>query len=109
VLFFPDPPGGTEQAARMCAMCPVQPDCLADALKTRDIYGFRGGHTGEERARMLRRTAMRAEAKPVPVGDVSALLAMGWTCPAIAARLDVHVDSVRRVRRKLAKEQEAAA
>ena len=109
VLFFPEPPGGTERAERMCVVCPVRTECLAEALQLRDTYGFRGGHSGDERARMLRRAANRTPATPVPAEDVAALLGAGWSCPAIAARLDVHVDSVRRVRRRLAGQQGAAA
>lgn len=92
----------------MCAMCPVAAECLAEALALRDIYGYRGGRTGEERARLLRNTLPRIT-RPVPAEDVAALLALGWTCKAIAGRLDAHVDSVRRVRRRLLKGQEVAA
>lgn len=108
-VFFPEPPGGTDDAARVCADCPVRTECLAEALKLRDTYGYRGGHTGEERARLLRRNTLPRINRPVPAEDVAALLALDWSCPAIAARLDVHVDSVRRVRRRLLKAQEAAA
>lgn len=103
--FFPGPNGDTTEAQRLCAGCPVRDMCLTEALALREIYGFRGGTTGDERVRLLRRKANHAEVRPMPEEDVRSLLASGWTPPAIAAYLDVHVDRVRRLRRKLLGEQ----
>ena len=50
--FFADPaaaPSGIAEAKAFCARCPVLPDCLGDALKTRDMYSVRGGMTWPER------------------------------------------------------------
>ena len=51
--FFPRK-GGSAQAARLtCAMCPVQNECLADALSDGEQQGIRAGLTERERRRMM--------------------------------------------------------
>jgi WhiB family redox-sensing transcriptional regulator len=42
------------KAKAICARCPVQPDCLAYALDTREAYGVWGGASEDERRAMLR-------------------------------------------------------
>lgn len=111
-VFFPATTGGTggnPAAATLCARCPVRPDCLDEALTLRETYGFRGGKSGDERALILRRRSTRADRKVLPVDDICVMLRADWACQAIATRLDVHVDSVRRVRRTLLKKQGEAA
>jgi WhiB family redox-sensing transcriptional regulator len=53
-LFFPDPGqrGKVAHAKRICARCPVQAPCLADALATQDEYGIRAGTTAKDRSRI---------------------------------------------------------
>jgi hypothetical protein len=42
-------------AKRICGVCPVRTDCLADALIRRDVaFGVLGGLTPNERRRLLR-------------------------------------------------------
>jgi WhiB family transcriptional regulator, redox-sensing transcriptional regulator len=53
-LFFPISNTGKslEQVAKakaICAECPVGRECLAFALRTRQVYGIWGGATEEER------------------------------------------------------------
>ncbi|MFI5735861.1 WhiB family transcriptional regulator [Kribbella sp. NPDC051587] len=59
-LFFPIGTTGpsllqAEAAKRVCARCPVQPDCLDWALETGQDAGIWGGTTDTER-RLLKRT-----------------------------------------------------
>lgn len=55
--------GRWDEARAICGVCPVRDLCLRDALAHRDFEGFRGGATGEERLRIIRRrTKYRAEA-----------------------------------------------
>jgi hypothetical protein len=52
-IFFP-PKGGTGvPAKRICAACPVQADCLAWALATREPHGVWGGMSAWQRREML--------------------------------------------------------
>lgn len=56
-LFFP--PAGTNgtRAKRICARCPVQAECLQDAVDTFDRHGIRGGLSPDERRGMKRSPA----------------------------------------------------
>lgn len=55
--------GRWDEARAICGGCPVRDLCLRDALAHRDFEGFRGGATGEERLRIIRRrTKCRTEA-----------------------------------------------
>lgn len=93
-VFFPAPGESPDAAAAVCRACPVRATCLDEALRLKDVYGFRGGMTGEERGRLL---PARNGMKRVPVLEVYALADRGWAFNAIAAEVGVHVDSVRRV------------
>lgn len=58
-VFFPSPGSRVDHLRRICAACPVQPDCLDWALvayTNRSDHGFYGGSTPRER-RDLRRAA----------------------------------------------------
>jgi len=53
-LFFPISSTGrsleeTAEARAICARCPVRSQCLAFALRTRQVHGIWGGLTEEER------------------------------------------------------------
>ena len=61
-LFFPVSSSGpaVEQIARakeICERCPVRRQCLAFALRTRQIYGLWGGLTEQERYLVWSRSA----------------------------------------------------
>lgn len=47
------------EAKRVCAGCPVQPECLGYALETREPYGVWGGMTTSERQYMLKMRMLR--------------------------------------------------
>lgn len=50
-LFYPSKGENARPAKRICAICPVQAECLDDAVKTREPWGVRGGLTERERRR----------------------------------------------------------
>jgi WhiB family transcriptional regulator, redox-sensing transcriptional regulator len=67
-LFFPISPGGASQrqvrrAKAVCATCPVQAECLAFAVETRQVHGVWGG-LGEEELARLRRSLRPPGAAP---------------------------------------------
>lgn len=105
-VFFPDPGVPPIAAAAVCHACPVRAACLEEALRLKDVHGFRGGTTGEERARLL---PARNGVRRVPVLEVYALADRGWELKSIAAEVGVHVDSVRRVLKQRADRREAVA
>lgn len=51
-LFFPDAGGNTNAAKRICRTCPVQAECLAEALKHGHRYGILGAHSERELRQM---------------------------------------------------------
>jgi WhiB family transcriptional regulator, redox-sensing transcriptional regulator len=99
-LFFPLANTGHQDATALCAGCPVATACLEDAFRAKDVHAFRAGTTGEERAGMLRARRTKPARKPTSAEKVLQLSAAGYTPREISARLDAHVDSVRRVLRK---------
>jgi WhiB family transcriptional regulator, redox-sensing transcriptional regulator len=52
--FFPSDNTGVEAAQRLCAACPVRPECLEFALESRLDHGVWGGTSERERQRILR-------------------------------------------------------
>ena len=58
-LFFPVSSGSfleqVAEAKKICAQCQVQPECLAFALRTRQVHGVWGGMSEQERALLRRR------------------------------------------------------
>jgi WhiB family transcriptional regulator, redox-sensing transcriptional regulator len=42
-----------DRAKAICRSCPVITECLDHALRVRESYGVWGGHTEDERARLL--------------------------------------------------------
>lgn len=63
--FFPRKTGTAiveiDKAKRLCATCPVQPQCLEFALLTRQEFGVWGGTTEHERRLLLK--VLRAKAR----------------------------------------------
>lgn len=64
-LFFVSSSGEAAEARRACFMCPVQHQCLADALESGTEHGVFGGFTRDHR-RMLR-IAVENGADPMKV------------------------------------------
>jgi WhiB family redox-sensing transcriptional regulator len=63
-LFFPSGKGSTfhdesNEAKKVCAVCPVRPECLDYAIANRERHGIWAGHGREERLKIAkhRRTA----------------------------------------------------
>ena len=56
-IFFPTTKDQTRRALAICAICPVQEDCLDYALEARERFGIWGGTTEKQRRKMLRRGA----------------------------------------------------
>lgn len=50
-VFFPSKGGHGELAKRICLLCPVRNECLADAMAD-DLDGVWGGTTKKERRRL---------------------------------------------------------
>ncbi len=58
--WFPEPEEPTEAAKAVCRRCPVQRECLAYAVVTRQRYGVWGGLSEQERRRLpLQQTPLR--------------------------------------------------
>lgn len=51
-LFFPTTAEHLEPARRVCGLCPVAGECLAEALSRTEIDGIWGGTTSAERRSM---------------------------------------------------------
>ncbi|WP_028648688.1 WhiB family transcriptional regulator [Nocardiopsis sp. CNT312] len=58
-LWFPAQGGAVRAAKRVCRACPVQVNCLAEAMRRGEPYGVWGGASEEERRRF--RAARRDE------------------------------------------------
>lgn len=56
-LFFPDDGGSTRAAKSICAVCPVQAECLQWALATNQRYGVWGGLSERQRRTLRTRRA----------------------------------------------------
>jgi WhiB family redox-sensing transcriptional regulator len=56
-VFYPEKEDSEQgdEAKALCAECPIQEDCLEDALVKREKFGIWGGKTSRERKRILRR------------------------------------------------------
>lgn len=52
--MFPETAAGVEIAKRICARCPVQPQCLEYALAVREEHGVWGGTSKRDRNRILK-------------------------------------------------------
>jgi WhiB family transcriptional regulator, redox-sensing transcriptional regulator len=84
-LFFPVRSGDQcLEAQRLCASCPVRDECLTEALKLRDVHGYRGGTTGAERQRIL-----QASPQPDVLAEIRRLKGLRWPKKAICLALGV--------------------
>ena len=63
--FFPSDSGGVEVARRVCAVCPVNAECLEYALVNCIEDGVWGGTSQRERHRILRQRHSQSLQRPV--------------------------------------------
>jgi len=54
-IFYPPSDEEADEAKAICAVCPVQVECLEHALALREKNGVWGGATERERMRIIRR------------------------------------------------------
>jgi WhiB family redox-sensing transcriptional regulator len=52
--FYPDKGNSSRDAKTICALCPVQPDCLDYALRRDERFGVWGGLSERERRSLKR-------------------------------------------------------
>lgn len=64
--FFPDKGGATRYAKAICAVCPVQAECLDYALANDERFGVWGGTTERDRRKIKRALADEAGIERVP-------------------------------------------
>lgn len=62
-IFYPEENETADKAKSICAICPVQQQCLETAMRNREREGVWGGLTANERRRLRRRR--QAESKQV--------------------------------------------
>jgi WhiB family transcriptional regulator, redox-sensing transcriptional regulator len=53
-LFYPERGGRTEEAKKVCAICPVRKECLDHALAAGEVHGIWGGLSEKQRRRVRR-------------------------------------------------------
>ncbi|WP_394329365.1 WhiB family transcriptional regulator [Nocardiopsis sp. CNR-923] len=56
-VWFPPQGGSVRAAKRVCRVCPVRINCLAEAMQRGELYGVWGGASEDERRQF--RTARR--------------------------------------------------
>ncbi|RKS07055.1 transcription factor WhiB [Nocardiopsis sp. Huas11] len=61
-LWFPDQGGSVRAAKQVCRRCPVQINCLADAMRRGERFGVWGGSSEDERRlfRTIRKTTRKS-------------------------------------------------
>lgn len=92
-LFFPPTGDQGHEARAICAACPVQSECLQDAIDTGDLFsGIRGGKSPRQRRALARNRARQC----------------GWCgnnlAPTANSRQRLHPDCLRQ--RKNARQRE---
>jgi WhiB family redox-sensing transcriptional regulator len=55
--FYPDKGGSSKDAKTICALCPVQSECLDYALSRDERFGVWGGKSERERRKLKHRGA----------------------------------------------------
>lgn len=71
-VFYPEPAEPAREALALCAVCPVQTECLSHALTFPEEYGVWGGTTEQERRehiRALRRARTAVTGTPLATPD----------------------------------------
>jgi WhiB family redox-sensing transcriptional regulator len=55
--FYPEKGGSSRAAKRVCATCPVRPECLSYALANDERFGIWGGLSERERRQVKRQAS----------------------------------------------------
>jgi WhiB family redox-sensing transcriptional regulator len=76
-LFFPPRNGSSPDAVRVCRGCPVQVECLTEALATDDRYGIRAGLSGRQRRALVRRRRAQRAARAAGTPSAATVVAVG--------------------------------
>jgi WhiB family redox-sensing transcriptional regulator len=76
-LFFPARNGSSREAVRVCRGCPVQVECLIEALVTGDRYGIRAGLSGRQRRTLVRRRRAQRAARAAGAPSTATVVAVG--------------------------------
>lgn len=84
-IFFPRPSETADDAKAVCRRCPVRVDCLRDAFDKGDVYGYRGGMSGEARRKALVGRGRR----PSQDEEIRRLTDLGWSVDAVRTALGV--------------------
>ncbi len=100
-MFYPARGVSTEPAKAVCHACPVEAECLADALATCDRYGIRGGKSERQRRIIRNRdSGTQPEMRRLRVAATIRMTAAGYTTTQIAEQLDVTTETILRYRRQ---------
>jgi hypothetical protein len=59
--FFPEKGGSTREAKAVCTRCPVQAECVDEALANGERYGIWGGLSERERRKITRHNQQSAQ------------------------------------------------
>lgn len=70
-LFYPEEGNQNAAAKRICKECPVQTQCLAEALEHDEAFGIWGGYTPRERLRLKHGLPARPEAPVTLYSEVA--------------------------------------
>lgn len=95
-FFFPDSNRAGAEAKKICGSCPVQRKCLTYAIENGETEGIWGGKSPRE-IQAMRAPRSTAEER---VEDVRRLAGDGFSDEEISSRLELHKDSVYRIRRR---------
>ena len=83
-LFFPEKGGNTNAAKRICQSCPVQSECLTEALAHGHRYGIWGAYS-ERELRQMR--PARPSGNPINRAEAVRLHGTGMQMTEIARQL----------------------
>lgn len=102
-LFFPERGNRISPALNICAQCPVRAECRAEANGSPlEREGIWGGMSGRQRRRTRDPHPPAKRYPPSVRAEALRLSESGMTDPEVAARLDLHPQTIRGWRRKAA-------
>lgn len=104
--FHPEQGGTPEPALKVCRRCPVQRDCLEDALQEEaarpgEPVGVRGGMTANQRKLLVRQRKKAAKPESPRVIRIRRMAAAGMTNAEMAREEGIKPGSVGAICRQL--------